>query len=117
MLTSPVTPNVKRFAKPVKLGNRFRGFECLSVLEANAREVTSQTRSFRRVADSSTRTHSTPSSRMEANESGPDVPPARPYMLLADLQSIVDAWGDVDPSLRPGIVAMVLTTARRGGGK
>jgi hypothetical protein len=35
--------------------------------------------------------------------------------MPADLQSIVDAWGDIPAALRPGIVAMVLAARSTRG--
>jgi len=81
--------------------------------------------SFQALPSPSTSGHSITSSRTGANDNeakrpssatvcATGAPAVALAVLPADLQSIVDAWNDVDPALRPGIVAMVLTAAKRG---
>jgi hypothetical protein len=77
---------------------------------------------------STTSERSIPCSRTDTTENDAERPPVTPEFtpshcvvvpdsLPDDLQSIVDAWDDVDAALRPGIVAMILAAAERGGWK
>jgi hypothetical protein len=64
---------------------------------------------------SSTQAHSTPSSRLEANDGGQDRPQTTPQFTPRSdpgLAAVVDAWPRLPEALRAGILAMVTSTSK-----